>query len=95
MEDLVSIITPSYNTGRWIAETIESVLHQTYQNWEMIIVDDCSSDNTDDVIAGYTDKRIKYLKNSLTFKIRSAIFLIIHKQCQQFVGAVLCCYRGI
>lgn len=63
MEDLVSIITPSYNTGRWIAETIESVLNQTYQNWEMIIVDDCSSDNTDEVVAQYDDKRIRYLKN--------------------------------
>ena len=63
-EDLVSIITPSYNTAPFIAETIESVLSQTYPNWEMIIVDDCSTDNTDEVVARYTaDSRIRYYKN--------------------------------
>ena len=46
-EELVSIIMPSYNTGKFIGETINSVIDQTYINWELIIVDDCSSDNTD------------------------------------------------
>lgn len=64
MNDLVSIVTPSYNTARFIAETIESVLAQTYSNWEMIIVDDCSTDDTDTVVKPYlSDTRIKYLKN--------------------------------
>lgn len=62
--DLVSIITPSYNTAKYIQETIESVLAQTYTNWEMIIVDDCSSDNTDEVVKPYLkDSRIRYFKN--------------------------------
>ena len=62
---LVSIITPSYNTAGFIAETIRSVQSQTYPNWEMIIVDDCSSDNTDEVVKPFlaSDKRIKYVKN--------------------------------
>ncbi len=65
MEDLVSIITPSYNTAKYIADTIRSVLSQTYQNWEMIIVDDCSTDDTDEVVATFLcDKRIRYLKNA-------------------------------
>lgn len=64
MNDLVSIITPSYNTGKFISETIECVLSQTYQNWEMIIVDDCSTDDTDNVVKKFDDKRIKYFKNS-------------------------------
>ena len=63
MSDLVSIIMPSYNTAKFIAETIDSVLAQTYSNWELIIVDDCSKDDTDAVVAAYTDPRIHYLKN--------------------------------
>lgn len=62
---LVSIITPSYNTAKFIGETIRSVQAQTYPNWEMIIVDDCSTDNTDEVVAEYqkADERIRYFKN--------------------------------
>ena len=64
MGNSVSIIMPSYNTGRFISETIESVLAQSYSDWELIIVDDCSNDNTDDVVSQYlTDKRIRYIKN--------------------------------
>lgn len=61
--DLVSIIMPSYNTAKFIEETIDSVLAQTYTNWELIIVDDCSTDDTDAVVAKYQDSRIQYLKN--------------------------------
>lgn len=63
--DLVSIITPSYNTAAFICETIRSVQAQTYTNWEMLIVDDCSTDRTDDVVEPYlqADSRIRYFKN--------------------------------
>ena len=65
MNDLVSIITPSYNTDAYISDTIKSVQAQTYTNWEMIIVDDCSTDNTSNIVKEFlSDKRIKYLKNS-------------------------------
>ena len=62
MADKVSIITPTYNCGDFIGETIQSVLKQTYQNWEMIIVDDASNDNTREIVEKYCekDKRIKY-----------------------------------
>ena len=63
MNDLVSIIMPSYNTAKYIEESIQSVLNQTYKNWELIIVDDCSTDNTDEIVSQFNDKRIIYLKN--------------------------------
>ena len=56
--ELVSIIMPSWNTGNFIAESIQSVINQTYKNWELIIVDDCSTDNTDEVVSFYKDQRI-------------------------------------
>ncbi len=64
MNDLVSIIMPSYNTAEYIGESIKSVLSQTHTEWELIIVDDCSTDNTDEVVNPFLeDKRIRYLKN--------------------------------
>ena len=64
MNELVSIIMPSYNTAKYIVNAIHSVLQQTYSNWELIIVDDCSTDNTDEIIKPFlVDDRIIYLKN--------------------------------
>lgn len=60
---LVSIIMPSWNTENYIAKSIQSVIDQTYKNWELIIVDDCSSDHTDEIVASFQDERIIYLKN--------------------------------
>ena len=52
----VSIVTPSYKSEKFIAECIESVLSQTYDNWEMIIMDDCSPDNSNEIIKQYVQK---------------------------------------
>lgn len=61
---LVSIITPVFNSQKYLKDSIESVLAQTYQNWELILVDDCSTDQSADIILKYTkvDSRIKYYK---------------------------------
>jgi len=61
---LVSIITPSFNSEKFIASTIRSVQDQTYSNWELLIVDDCSTDNTERIVADFTqnDNRIKFYK---------------------------------
>ncbi|WP_298515431.1 glycosyltransferase [uncultured Kordia sp.] len=60
-EPLVSVITPTYNTEAFISETIDSVRAQSYTNWEMVIVDDASSDATVDILKKYaaSDSRIK------------------------------------
>jgi len=59
---LVSIITPTYNHEKFIGQCIESVLSQTYTNWEQIIIDDGSSDRTQEIISQYVDKRIRYFR---------------------------------
>ena len=65
--DLVSIITPSYNSEKFISETIESVINQTYPNWEMIIIDDQSTDKSCDIVEKYSadDPRIRLIKSEV------------------------------
>lgn len=64
MGNKVSIITPTYNSEKYIAKTIESVMSQTYKEWELLIVDDCSSDSTCEIVHKYIEKdeRIKLFK---------------------------------
>lgn len=68
-QPLVTVITPLFNAQDFIGETIESVLDQTYQNWEMIIVDDCSTDNSRDIVKKYEAKesRIKLIELEKNF----------------------------
>lgn len=67
MQDKVSIITPSWNSEKYIGKTIASVQKQTYSNWEMIIVDDCSTDKTVEVVEEISkkDSRIKLLRQRI------------------------------
>lgn len=60
---LVSIVLPTYNGAKYIRQSIDSCLNQTYKNIELIIVDDGSTDETAEIIKSYQDKRIKYLKH--------------------------------
>jgi len=59
----VSIVLPTYNGARYIRQSIESCLVQTHHNIELVIIDDCSTDNTPDIIKSYNDNRIKYIKH--------------------------------
>ena len=63
IDGLVSVIMPSWNTGKYIAESIKSVIDQTYKKWELIIVDDCSTDDTYDIVNSFKDERIIFIKN--------------------------------
>ena len=67
-KDLVSIIIPVYNAEKFIKETIDSVLDQTYDNFELILVNDCSTDKSSDIIKEYKDKRVKLLNNKVNSK---------------------------
>lgn len=76
MNELVSIITPTYNSAKYIAETIQSVQKQTFSNWEMIIVDDGSKDNTVEMVQNFMedDHRVHLIqlnKNSGPAKARN------------------------
>jgi len=62
MKTLVSLVTPTYNHAQYIGRCIESLLAQTHTNWEQIIVDDGSSDNTEEIVKSYNDPRITYIR---------------------------------
>ena len=80
---LVSICIPSYNHEKYVAETIVSVILQDYQNIELIIIDDCSEDNSDVIINSFVDKckarflRFEYYKNTenkgISYNLNQAI----------------------
>lgn len=66
----VSVVMTVYNAEKFLKQTIESVLNQTMKNFELIIVDDCSTDSSADIVKQYMqDKRIKYFKNKENLKV--------------------------
>jgi glycosyltransferase involved in cell wall biosynthesis len=89
---LISIITPNYNCATFIAQSIDSVLAQTYKNWEMIIIDDCSTDNSYEIALKYAlqDQRIKVyrmVKNSGTAICRNKAIGISHGEYLAFLDS--------
>ena len=60
----VTIVMPAYNTAKYIGEAIESILNQTFRDFEFLIIDDCSTDNTLEIARHFTDKRIRVIRNS-------------------------------
>lgn len=71
MSDLISIVLPVYNGEKFLRESIESVLAQTYVNWELLILDDCSTDSTSKIAEEYVQKdaRIKYYRNKENLRL--------------------------
>ena len=59
----VSVVIPTYNRAPLIGRSIKSVLNQTYQDFEIIIVDDASTDNTKEVVSNFNDERIRYIQH--------------------------------
>lgn len=75
MEEKISILMTSYNYAQYIAEAIESVINQTYTNWELLIIDDASSDNSLEIIEQYVkkDNRIKLIINEVNLGLGKSI----------------------
>lgn len=71
MSELISVILPVYNGERYLKESIESVLNQSYGNWELLILDDCSSDQTSEIAQEYEkhDHRIHYYRNERNLRL--------------------------
>jgi glycosyltransferase involved in cell wall biosynthesis len=68
-EPLVTVLMPVYNGEKHLAEAISSILGQTYRNFEFLIINDGSTDKSDEIILSYTDSRIKYIKNETNLKL--------------------------
>jgi teichuronic acid biosynthesis glycosyltransferase TuaG len=86
MADLVSIITPTFNAEKFIAETIKSVQNQTYTHWELILVDDSSSDSTIEIINQFTsDKRLCLIKNNKNLGPAKSRNIGIQKSCGKYL----------
>ena len=71
MNELISIVLPIYNGERYLKESIESIINQTYTNWELIVVDDCSTDSTPEIVKDYMNKdnRIRYYRNEKNLRL--------------------------
>ena len=88
MKEKVSIITPSFNSEKYIGKTIESVQKQTYQNWEMIIVDDCSSDRTCNIVEEFSkiDPRVKLIRQTKNKGAGKARTYALEKSIGRFIA---------
>jgi glycosyltransferase involved in cell wall biosynthesis len=79
VNELISVVMPTYNSGRYLSRAIESILNQSYSHFEFIIIDDGSQDNSEEIILKYFDKRIRFLKNKqnmgIVYSLNTAIKL--------------------
>lgn len=84
---LISVVMSNYNTEEsYLRASIESILNQTYENFEFIIVDDCSANNSVDVIESYSDKRIKLIKNSKNMGLTKSLNIAIKAARGEFIA---------
>ena len=70
---LVSVLMAVYNGEKYLLEAIESILNQTYTNFEFLIINDGSTDSTEEIILSYSDQRIRYIKNEQNLKLIASL----------------------
>ena len=78
MKPEISIITPVYNSERYLQKMINSVLNQSFRNWELIIIDDKSTDRSLDIIKDTNDKRIRFKVNKNFYSVLFCIQVTVH-----------------
>lgn len=83
---LISVQICTYNRANLIKEAIQSVLDQTYENFEIIIIDDASTDNTEEVVKSFFDSRIKYFKNEKNLGIAKSRNLAVQKCSGEYIA---------
>jgi len=81
----ISIIMPAYNAQNTIKTSIESILRQNYNNYELIIIDDGSNDNTENVVKEFSDSRIKYFKLATNMGVSNARNFGIEKATGEYI----------
>jgi glycosyltransferase involved in cell wall biosynthesis len=72
MTPIVSFVVPCYKLGHLLRECVDSILCQTYSDFEVLIMDDCSPDNTPEVAQSFQDPRVKYIRNDPVLSVRTA-----------------------
>ena len=86
-KDLISVVMSNYNTDEsYLKASIESILNQTYDNFEFIIVDDCSTNNSIDIIESYSDKRIKLIKNTQNMGLTKSLNIALKTAKGEFIA---------
>ena len=86
--NLVSVVMSAYNSESSISESIESILNESYQNIEFLIIDDCSTDRTAEVIESYLEKNknIKFIKNKTNLGLTKSLNILIKKSSGQYIA---------
>lgn len=87
---VVSIILPAYNGAQWIAKAIQSVLAQSYTDWELLVINDDSSDNTEDIVLSFAknDNRIKYIKNEHNLGVQKTRSLALKVAQYEYIAEI-------
>ena len=82
---LVTVLTTTYNHSKFIADCIKSVLAQTYDNWEQVIVDDGSTDNTGEIVKEFEDERIVYVARALDRSVNRRWTAVFFRQTSELL----------
>lgn len=90
MNNLISIILPTYNGAKWIEKSIQSVIDQSYTNWELLVIDDGSTDDTSDIVSSMfvKDSRIRYIRNEVNLGIQKTLNKGIRESKGEYIARI-------